>query len=83
MTQRQHDTRVALRWAIKRGTEEEKRLAAIEFCYAHNIDPHYRWAVWPKFTPDYHDFDKPLDMSLYSVTQWEQNLRRAAADPDF
>lgn len=83
MSQLKHNARVALRRAIKQGTDEEKRLAAIEFCYAHNIDPHWRWPVWPKLNPDPWNGGKPLDISLYSVTQWEQNLRRAVADPHF
>lgn len=77
-----HDTRVALRRAIAvHGVgANQTRLAAIEFCHARNIDPHWRHAVYPKFEPDFTDWSKPADIDVYSVTQWQQVVERFAKE---
>lgn len=78
MNQRQHDTRVALRRAIKIFGPDatDTRVAAISFCYAHNIDPHFRYAVWPKFEPILDDGDKPLDLDMYTEFEWQRIVKR-------
>ncbi len=83
MTQRQHDTRVALRKAIHvHGTEaNETRLAAIEFCYAHNIDPHWRTAVWNQTAvPTPENWDTPVNEAVRAVYEWERIVKRFVKD---
>jgi hypothetical protein len=83
MTQRQPDARVALRRAIAIfGPEaDDTRVAAISFCYAHGIDPHWRRAVHPKFEPNFRDFDKPLDIDKsHAVSGWQDAIKRFVND---
>lgn len=78
--QREHDTRVALRRAIKILGPDAKdtEVAAIAFCHAHNIDLHFRYAKWPKIIPPkgYDDFSKPLDLEVYCETEWQRIVKR-------
>lgn len=82
MTQRQHNARVALRRAVAIfGTEaDDTRLAAIQFCYAHHIEPHWRYAVWPKISPPtkMDEAIKPMDVPV--EYEWQRVLRRFVAD---
>jgi hypothetical protein len=83
MTQRQHDTKVALRRAIavSGADSDETRRAAIEVCYAHNIDPHFRYAIWPDWTmPPKQDWDKPVSGAVNSEAEWERVVRRFQTD---
>ncbi len=80
--QRRHDTRVALRRAVAIfGPEtDDTRLAAIQFCYAHEIEPHWRYAVWPRIVepPKMDEAIKPFDVPV--EYEWQRVLRRFIAD---
>lgn len=83
MTQRQHDARVTLRRAIKIfGAEsDDTRLAAIQFCYAHQIEPHFRYALYQRVSPiPENDTLKPVSVDVNSEAEWERVLRRFIAD---
>lgn len=80
MNQREYNALSRLRWAIKRGTEDDRRTAAIDYCWARGYNPHFRYAVWPKFQPFDHDWNRPLDIEVYSETEWQRLVRRVAAE---
>lgn len=83
MTQRQHNARVALCRAIAIfGLEaDDTRLAAIQFCYAHNIEPHWKYAVWPTFTESPGLTNEPIKPADVPIEyEWQRVLRRFAAD---
>jgi hypothetical protein len=81
MTQRQHDTRVALRRAVAIfGTEsDDTRVAAIQFCYAHGIDPHWRYPLQTMIDPN-----PPGPIVRPTVPpveeEWQRVLKRFVAD---
>lgn len=85
MTQRQHDTRVALRRAVAIfGTEaDDTRTAAVQFCYAHNIDPYWKTPIQRPISwqPPADYYDKPDDKNY--TEQWEDIVAQAATDRSF
>lgn len=77
MTKRQHDTRVALRRALHifGPNAKDTEVAAIQFCYSRNIDPHFRYPLGMTVNPTIHDYDKPAPIEAYSETEWQRVVR--------
>ncbi len=78
MSEWRHDTRVALRRAVAESGEDssETKLAALQFCTAHGIEPYWRYAVWSAFRPGYlgDAMDKPVEPHFEE--EWQRVLRR-------
>lgn len=76
--ERQYRTRAWLQQCLRvHGPDaSETRLAAIEACYAHGMDPHFRYASWPTLEPMEHDWNTPLDIAVYSETEWQRLIKR-------
>jgi hypothetical protein len=82
MTNRRSQTLDDLRYAVANlGADSlQARAAAIAYCEARGINPHFRHAVFPKFTiPP--SFDQPVGpVDVPSIEQWEIELRRALGE---
>jgi len=82
VTQRQHDARMNLRRAVAIfGPEaDDTRIAAIQFCHARNIDPHFRYAAWPKLTgkPTNEPMIEPA--AVGSIAEWQRVVAEFVAE---
>jgi hypothetical protein len=58
----------------------DTKVAAIECCHAHGLDPYYRYALWPKVSPELGlglAVEGPL--TIESVEEWQRMIGRARA----
>lgn len=81
MTQRQHDARVNLRRAVKIfGMEaDDTRIAAVQFCYAHGVEPYFRYPIHLMVNPNPEEMLKPVSDDAHSEAEWQRVLRRFVA----
>lgn len=78
-TDRKHKTVQDLRRAIHIFGPEgyDTKIAAIQCCHAHGLDPYYRHAQWPKVSPELGlGLTVAEPIAIESIEEWQRMIRR-------
>lgn len=54
----------------------DTKIAAIQACHAYEMDPYYRYAVWPKFEPMALSGAVAGPATIESIEEWQRMIRR-------